>query len=140
MKSINSIKKSLRSHPTRPVEETEKDLAMLGEQVMQSNTAAALAKAEEVFRNSNKNTQASTFHVPQSQSSSSQHQPVQPTRSNLASRFSKIFSKGKANSQSDAPASQAAGPRASKDASLTAAPNRSEPSSLAFPARAHTPV
>ncbi|CAF9935165.1 MAG: hypothetical protein HETSPECPRED_009681 [Heterodermia speciosa] len=91
LQSINSIKDAIATRPGLSVADFERDVALLGEKILQSN--AMLAKSEEVFRNSNKVIQAPLVKDTQSLSSSSQQQITNPKRQSFASKFSKRIKK-----------------------------------------------
>ena len=99
LKTIESIKDAVTNRPAKSMEDFERNIAALEEKVMRSN--AALARSEEVFTNSKKPSQASTVKstlLSQPQSSSKQ-QSTKPNRQSFASRFSKAFTTGKADTK-----------------------------------------
>ena len=131
LQSINSLKDAMANRPTQSVADFERDVALLGEKILQSN--AALAKTEEVFRNSHTVLPLSSVKGTQPLSSSSQQQTTNPKRQSFASKFSKVFTTGKANSKTSNTAYQEAERRNSRTASLSAASSR--PKSRASSAR-----
>lgn len=136
MKTINSIKDAVTTRPTHSVEDFEKNITALGETVLQSN--AALAKSEEVFKNSNKASQAPSIKGSQPVLSfSSQQHPNKPKTQNLASKFSSVFNKGKANSNPSTTAHQEADNRNSRDADHFTASSRPETTLPSIPASPH---
>ena len=134
LQSINSIKDAIATRPGLSVADFERDVALLGEKILQSN--ATLAKSEEVFRNSNKVIQAPLVKGTQSLSSSSQQQITDPKRQSFASKFSKVFTTSKANSKPSNTAYQEAERRNSRSASLSTASSR--PKSTSSSARSPT--
>ena len=97
LQSINSLKDAIATRPTNSVADFERDVALLGKKILQSN--AALAKTEEVFKNSHKVFPASSVKGTQSLSPSSQQQTNNPKRQSFASKFSKVFNSSKANTK-----------------------------------------
>lgn len=134
LQSLNILKDAIASRPTNSVADFERDVASLGEKILQSN--AALAENEEVFKNSHKVLQTSSVKGTQPLSSSSQQQTTNPKRQSFASKFSNVFTTSKANSKPSNAAYQEAEQRNSTTASLSAASSR--PKSPASSARSAT--
>ena len=124
LQSISSLKDAMTTRPMHSVADFERDVALLGEKVLQSNTA--LAKNEEVFKNSHKVLQTSSVKGTQPLSSSSQQQITNPQRQSFASKFSKVFTTSKANNKSSHAAYQEAEHRNSRTTSLFAASSRAK--------------
>ena len=137
LKTINSIKDAVANRPANSMEDFEKNVAALGEKVMSGN--AALAKSEEVFRNSNKLSQTSTVKstlLPQPQPSSNQ-QTTKPNRQSIASRFAKVFTSSKADNKPSNIAPRETERRNSRTADISTGPGPSGTSPLAFAERTH---
>lgn len=134
LQSLSILKDAIASRPTNSVADFERDVASLGEKILQSN--AALAENEEVFKNSHKVLQTSSVKGTQPLSSSSQQQTTNLKRQSFASKFSNVFTTSKANSKPSNAAYQEAEHRNSTTASLSAASRR--PKSPASSARSAT--
>ena len=138
LRAIKDIKDALNDRPANSMKEFEKNVTVLGEKVMSSN--AALAKSEEVFKNSNKFPPlyiAKASPTSQSQSSSVQQQPTKADRQTFKSKFSKIFTSSKADSESSNTARQGADRRNSSITSVVAATDQWENPRVPTPAKTH---
>lgn len=133
LRTLNDMKEAVTSRPTHSVQDFEKNIAALGEKVMQSN--AALAKSEEVLKNSNKFPHTSSVQGSQTQSSSAQQQPTKPKTQTFASKFSKVFTTSKANSKPSNTAHQESERRTSTNANIPATPRRPQSLLPPIPAR-----
>ena len=123
LQSINNLKDAVANRPDS-VADFERDVALLGERILQSN--AALAKTEEVFKNSHKVLPTSSVKGISPLSSSSQQQTTNPKRQSFASKFSKVFTTSKADSSPSNTAYQEAERRNPRTTSLSAASSRSK--------------
>ena len=118
LRTINSIKDTVSKSSANTTEEFEKYIAELGDKVIRSN--AALAKSEEVFKNSTRSSQpipVKSTLLPQPQPSSKQ-QTTKPSRPSFASKFAKVFAPSKADTRNPNVAPREAERRNSRNASL----------------------
>lgn len=138
LKTMNNIKDAVTNRPANSMEDFEKNVAALGQKVMSGN--AALAKSEEVFKNSNKLSQTSSTVkstlLPQPQPSS-KHQTIKPDRQSITSKFAKIFTSSKADNKPSNIAPREAERRNSRIANISTGLGPSRTSPLAFAERTH---
>ena len=135
LRTFNSIKEAVSRSPAKTTQEFEKNVAELGEMVIRSN--AALAKSEEVFKNSTRSSQpipVKSIVLPQPQPSSKQ-QTTKPNLQSFASKIAQRFTPSKADTKTPNVAPREAERRNSRTASLARKPNPSRTAQLSSPTK-----